>query len=812
MNTLATLRERGTALLGSLLALVLGIAILTASALIQLTGGTPVPERYAGTPVLLHSAHGTDRDGEFAEPVPWSPERTGQLVRELAAIPGVREVVADRPFYAQAVSGGRPVGGRDGDERMGRGWSSTTLAPAPLVAGHAPRRADEIAVDAELGPRPGESITVLTASGPAAYTVSGTVRGPGYYVTDERARELAPGVRVLGVQLTDGADPRAVAAAARALARTDARVLTGADRRDLAPASARRTSWIGAQVIITMAGLAGFVTILVVAGTFAFGVNTRRRELALLRVIGADPGQVRRALYAEALLLGALGSATGVLIGVLGAPAVTGMLVDTGFEPAGFTIRVRTWIPAAVFVVGVGTALVAVWSASRRAARIDPLEALREAVVDERPIGRVRRIAGIASVALGGGCALASAFAAPTEMITWALATAVASISGATLLAPVFVAPLARALTRPFARRVGAGALLVRESACAAVGRTASTVAPVLATIAFVVLITGNTRTGAEAFADHASATTRASGAVVASGTPGLSDAAVAGVTGSAQLASTVYAGPARLAVDAAGIDPHAFARTHDRLDPVRGTLADLVGPDTVAVTASTLAALGQPPSQEAEFTFADGRTRVLRIVAVLDDRADSHGVLLARDTLRAHDPDALTEVVHRTGGPAIVPGDPAATALGVREIGVAAYARRADAEEDRLIDVFTLLLVATTAGYTALAVGNTLLMAGACRVADFRVLRLSGATRRQVLWTVAGETTFVVVLGVLLGGLVAVPSLLGIRAGLAGALGTPVRLVVPWAPVTCAIVTCLAIALAASVLPARRAMRGVAP
>ncbi|MFF7247226.1 ABC transporter permease [Embleya sp. NPDC008237] len=812
MNTLATLRERGIAVLGSLLALVVGTAILTASALILLTGDTPVPERYAGTPVLLQSTHGAQRDGAFAEPAPWSPERTARLVRELAAIPGVRAVVADRSFYAQALSDGRPVGGSDRDAWVGHGWSGSTLAPAPLVAGRAPQRADEIAVDAGLGLHPGESVTVLTASGPAAYTVSGTVRGSGYYVTDERAEALAPGVRVLGLHLADGADPRVVAAAARSLASADARVLTGADRRDLAPAADRRTSWIGAQVITVSAVLAGFVTILVVAATFAFGVLTRRRELALLRAIGADPGRVRRALYAEALVLGALGSAAGVLIGVLGAPAAAAALVDAGFEPIGFAIRIPAGIPAATFVAGVGTALVAVWSASRRAGRIDPLEALREATVDERPIGRVRLVAGIASVVLGGGCALASAFAAPTEMITWALATAVASITGATLLAPVFVAPLARALTRPFVRRAGAGALLVRESACAAVGRTASTVAPVLATIAFVVLITGNTRTGAEAYAGHASATTRATGAVVARGTPGLSDAAVARVPGSALLVGTVYAGPAEIALDAAGIDPDAFVRTHDRLDLVRGTLTDLVGPDTVAVTTSTLAALGRIPSQGAEFTFADGRTRTLRIVAVLEDGAVPHGVLLARETLRAHDPGALTEVVHRTDGPAIGRGDRAATALGLRETSVAAYARRADAEEDRLIDMFTLMLVATTAGYTALAIGNTLLMAGAGRVADFRVLRLSGATRRQVLCAVAGETTLVVALGVLLGSLVAVPSLLGMRAGLAGTLGTSVRLVVPWAPVTCAIVVCLGIALAASVLPARRAMRGVAP
>ncbi|MFB9523868.1 ABC transporter permease [Streptomyces cremeus] len=197
---------------------------------------------------------------------------------------------------------------------------------------------------------------------------------------------------------------------------------------------------------------------------------------------------------------------------------------------------------------------------------------------------------------------------------------------------------------------------------------------------------------------------------------------------------------------------------------------------------------------------FEDGRTRTLRVVAVLDDRSSPYQVLLDRSTVRAHDPSALAEVVHRTGPPGEMPGG--------REVSVAAHAGSADAEEDRLVWVFTLLLVGLTAGYPAPAVANTLLMATAGRRADFRVLRLSGATDRQVLRTVAAETVFVVALGTLLGGLVALPSLLGIKAGLSGLLGMPVDLVVPWPPVLGAAGICLLLALAGSLLPTRSALR----
>ncbi|WP_431045549.1 ABC transporter permease [Streptomyces sp. P1-3] len=326
--------------------------------------------------------------------------------------------------------------------------------------------------------------------------------------------------------------------------------------------------------------------------------------------------------------------------------------------------------------------------------------------------------------------------------------------------------------------------------------------APVLATIGFVVLITGNTQTSAHSYTARDAAAVRAEAAVVADGTPGLSDAAVDAADGSPILPTTVYAGPTRTAIEGAGVEPRSFTAVHDRLTVVSGSLAALRAPDTMAVSRSALTSLDGRLGGTAEVTFEDGRTARLRIVAVLADTSAPYGVLLTR-AARAHDPSALTDVVYRTGSVrADLPED-----LGAREITVA-HAGRADAEEDHLVWVFTLLLVGMSAGCTGIAVGNTLLMATADRVPDFRVLRLSGATDRQVLWTVAGETTIVVALGTVLGGLVALPSLLGIRAGLSASLGVPVDLVIPWTPVLAAVAGTYTLALAASLLPARAALR----
>ncbi|MDN0200519.1 ABC transporter permease [Streptomyces sp. S.PNR 29] len=790
MISLATVRERWTSFLGSFVAVALGVAVVAMSGLVLLSEGTGVPERLAGAPVLVQSPAGTRSEGVFVENPPWPPERAETLRRTLAELPGVASAVADRSFYAQAVGSEQRAG-----ERQGHPWSAAALAAYGLSAGRGPATADEIVVDEALGRAPGETVTVLTAHGPRRWSVSGTVNGPGYYVTDRRAAELAGGVRVIGLLLEPGADPARVAAAARGAVGGDGTVLTGASRDALAPRQDEMTRWIGGQVLTAMALLSAFVTVFVVSSTFAFTVAQRRREFGLLRTIGATPRQLRRMVYAEALTVGLLGAVTGALLSVVLAPAMTGLLIDAGFQPAGFEVRIRWWVPAAAVALGVVVALAGVGAASRRAARVRPLEAMREAVVDSNPMTRRRWAAGLALTGVGAVCSVGTALAGADGMVLLALGAAMGLTAGLTLLLPALVGPVIGALTRPLARRPGATALLVRENMLTAVRRTSSTVAPVLATVAFAVLITSTVQTTQSADTARQAAAVRAEAAVVPRGTPGLSDAAVDRVEGTALLATTVYGGEGRAALSAAGVSS-GFRQVYAVPAP-RG--------DTVVVTAAVAAAHGWRTGHVALLTFEDGRTRRLRVTAVADDSMP-YQVFLPRELVRAHDPSALADVAYRTGPD----GTRLPAGLGAEEMPVAAYAASDDAEEDRLVLRFTLILVALSAGYTALAVASTLLTATLGRVRDLRVLRLSGATPRQVLLALAAETCCVVTLGAALGLTVAAPALLGTVHGLREELGLPVELSVAWPWVAGVVTVCLLLATAATVLPARAVLRRV--
>jgi putative ABC transport system permease protein len=244
--------------------------------------------------------------------------------------------------------------------------------------------------------------------------------------------------------------------------------------------------------------------------------------------------------------------------------------------------------------------------------------------------------------------------------------------------------------------------------------------------------------------------------------------------------------------VSAVGVDPVAVGSA------LPGAAGDLTGPDTVILTESRAGRLGRATGDPITVTFADGVDVSLRVAGVVPGNGVPAEMVLSRDTVRAHDPSALASAV-------LVPGTPPAhPALGARVVDVATFAREADAEEDRLVWVFTVLLIAISAGYGAMAVANTLLMATALRAGDFRRLRLAGATPRQVFLMVATESTVVVAIGTILGGACAALALWGAAAGLSEQTSQAVSPVISWPTLLAVTGVCLALALIAGALPAR--------
>ena len=125
---------------------------------------------------------------------------------------------------------------------------------------------------------------------------------------------------------------------------------------------------------ISAAGGTGALALLLSAiglyAVVAFAVGQRVREIGIRTALGAESRQVVRLFVRHGLRLCLFGLVIGLALGIGGVRVISAV---EGNEPPAGTLGLSALV--ALFVVGV--ALVASWIPARRAARIDPLEALR---------------------------------------------------------------------------------------------------------------------------------------------------------------------------------------------------------------------------------------------------------------------------------------------------------------------------------------------------------------------------------------------------------------------------------------------------
>lgn len=107
-----------------------------------------------------------------------------------------------------------------------------------------------------------------------------------------------------------------------------------------------------------------------VYGVMNYSVAQRRHELGVRLALGAQPRDLFALVVGRGLLLAAIGATLGLAGALALGPAIRGLLF--GIQPTD---------PATLVLVPVALAAVALLACSlpaRRAARIDPLEALRQ--------------------------------------------------------------------------------------------------------------------------------------------------------------------------------------------------------------------------------------------------------------------------------------------------------------------------------------------------------------------------------------------------------------------------------------------------
>ncbi|MFT3944963.1 MAG: ABC transporter permease [Ancrocorticia sp.] len=791
----ANVRTRWSSFMGAFVAVCLGVAILEMTMLVWTSSAAKVPPRFAGTSLIAVGQTIPNENGTPSDLLPWSPAAATELVDKLTAVPGVDEAVIDRSFYAQVVRNGAPVPAGDEALTAGHGWSSAVLAPYELAAGSPPEQRDDVVVDQRLGFDVGDQVSLLFVSGPRTMTVTGLVDTEpsngepvplerSVFVTDELASELAPGVSAIGLVLSPGANINDVQAEAQHQLDGAGTVLVGHDRSKLQPPYIAHDRFVGAQLLSAMTALGFFVTIFIVASTFASLMVRRRQELGLLRLVGALPSQVQRMVLIESAVTGTLGGIVGAGLGALGAPLLASIMRRIEVTAVDFNIE---YTPGPILIpvfVGTIVATGGAWLSSRRAARTMPMEAMRSASVERSAMSRPRWIGGGLTLGAGIGVSILTATANADRRILLSLLGAMLFIVATTLLAPVLIPPFARLVTRPLRGARGAGSMLLRAELSTGGTRSAGLAASIIATVGFAVLISGYVPTSQVAYPAAVTAQLRGQSIVWPKNKPGLTDAEVNEVS----TGPVVRAGLAtRLFVDKPG-------QGITVMDGVGWLSPDDEGVDHAVVSTLLAEKFGWHEGQTLEVTFADGDTEELTIIAIRDFEPAMAGFYLSRNTVRAHDPTALTESI-------FVPSENSPTDLGPGAIvyDAESYAL-ADYQRDYwLLLQFSLVLIVVAVGYTGIALANTMAMSLQGRHGFFRVLRMSGGSAGQIVTIVAAETFVIVCVGVLLGLAIALPSLAGIAAGLSETVGQHITPQIDMTTTMAAILACFTLALGTS-------------
>jgi len=247
-----------------------------------------------------------------------------------------------------------------------------------------------------------------------------------------------------------------------------------------------------------------FIGVFLIFNVFAVAVTRRRYEIGVLRSLGAGPTRIRRLFLLEGAVLGLLGSAAGVALGLALARAATrfmSALVQTAYGLSEVA-PVVTW-GAGPSLAGAGLGLVssllATWFPAGAAGRVDPVEALsRGGVLRFSPLqSRVRWWSGWAALLLAAVIRIyAGYFPSPGAVL---LAMAAAGLT-VILLAPSLTRASSRLLRPVLSRTAGLEGRLAVDALLAAPRRTAATVAALLISVAFGISQAGYARSFRQSF------------------------------------------------------------------------------------------------------------------------------------------------------------------------------------------------------------------------------------------------------------------------------------------------------------------------
>jgi len=560
-------------------------------------------------------------------------------------------------------------------------------------------------------------------------------------------------------------------------------------------------------VAASFAGTAILVVVLVVASTFASALRQRSAQFALLRAVGATAAQVRSMVTAEVALVFAAAAPLGAVPGLFAANLLTPVLVSGGVLPDDVALTVSPLPALAALLLLFPTALLAARLAAREVTRLSPTAAVRAAASESPRLSPARRITALGLLATGVLVAALPIFMPGTIGSAAGATSAFLIIGAAALAGPWVVGTIARTAARSTASSRNAAGVLALVNTRGFSRRLTSAIIPLA-----LLLALGTVQTGVNGSLVAAAGLQLRDGLgsdVIVTSPDGVTAAqaeAVSSAPGVEAVASSVVAGEVKVDDDddLGGLSwEQTGVRTVDGdtdglidLGVTAGSLGDLSGEATVAVSGETLFGTGKNVGDTIDLRFDGVPAMPVTIVAVYERGLGFGEVVIAESSLPA-------EVRPQTADVLFARGAVDAASVGLQAVSVDEYADDAvasSASQQRLSAILLFVLIF----FVAIAAANTLVMLTGARRQEFALLRRIGATRRQLASMVATESLFVIVTALVIGTVSVLPALVGVAYGMLGSFAVAID----W-PVYGALVGAVVlIASVAMAVPARLATR----
>jgi putative ABC transport system permease protein len=431
------------------------------------------------------------------------------VVDRVRSVGGVTEAfgLVERPGTTIVDRHGRALT-TGGAPTLGLTWDPyPDLSSLHLRAGTPPRGGSAVVIDARTatdhGIRVGDRVEIVLPVGqPRTFRVSGIA---GFGTSDNLAgATLAAfdpqmGRALLGspdevdavlVKVASGVPVGAVQARVAQALGPGIEVVTG---QALATEQSRAVSTLTSTLttfLLVFALISVFVGSFIILNTFSILVAQRHRELALLRALGATRGQVMRSVVLEATVTGLVASAAGVGAGVLVALGLEALMRSVGLDLGTTPLQVTPRTVVAGLVLGTVVTVLASLLPARRATRVAPVEALRDAVPPSSAVSAARVAAGLGIAAVGVATLCAGLFAVSSHQLPVTGLGALLTFVGVAVLAPLAVTAVIAVIGWPVRRLRGAPGRLAGDNARRNPRRTASTASALMIGVGLVACFT----------------------------------------------------------------------------------------------------------------------------------------------------------------------------------------------------------------------------------------------------------------------------------------------------------------------------------